>query len=127
MFQYKKSLRLNEILLPGFFVLAFGVLFISVCGDGGIYEPPAGYIGGTVIDSLTSEPIQGALVGPDSLFAEPSVMATTDSLGRYVSLAGFPGIHRWAYCVCEGYRTQAKEHSVVSNETTIVDFKLLPQ
>lgn len=114
-------------MILGVCIVTLTAIICACGGPGPLVEPPAGYIGGTVIDSLTSEPIRGALVGPDSLFAEPSPFATTDSLGRYVALAGFPGIHRWAYCVCEGYRTQAREHSVASDETTTVDFKLLPQ
>ena len=120
-------MKYKKVLIPGVCGVALIAIICACGGPGPIVEPPAGFIGGTVIDSLTSEPIQGALVGPDSLFAEPSFMATTDSLGQYVALAGFPAIHRWAYCVCEGYRMQAKEHSVVPNETTIVDFKLLPE
>jgi hypothetical protein len=124
MLPYKKSLKLGKVLIPGICIAAL-TLIICVCGGGPIVEPPGGYIGGTVIDSLTSQPISGAMIGPDSLFGEP--WTTTDSLGRYVAFAGFPGIHRWAYCGSEGYRTQAREHSVVSEETTVVDFKLLPE
>jgi len=112
-------------LIPGFCIAVITISFVCGCGDGGIYEPAGGYIGGTVIDSLISEPIRGAFIGSDSLFGEP--WATTDSLGRYVAFAGFPGIHRWAYCGIEGYRTQAKEYSIASDETTIVDFRLLPE
>jgi hypothetical protein len=93
--------------------------------DGVIVEPPAGFLGGTVTDSVSNTPVAAAFVSPDTIFGSTDVL--TDTLGSYVMLAGNPGINRTAYCWKEGYLIQSKRYAVASNETTLVDFQLVPE
>jgi len=89
-----------------------------------IFEPPGGYIGGTVTDSVSNIPIESAIVSSDTVL-DTTTDTLTDTLGHYVMFAGFPGINRLAYCWKDGYLVQSKRYSVASNETTLVDFRLV--
>jgi len=91
-----------------------------------IYEPPGGYIAGMVTDSISNIPIVSAIVSSDTIF-DTTTDGLTDTLGHYVMFVGFPGINRLAYCWKEGYLVESKPYSVASNETTLVDFWLVPR
>jgi hypothetical protein len=111
------------------FSILIGILLFTIfvsCEDNTIRtEPAPGFIGGTVTDSLTGQPIFHAWVGHDSIYNSLAVL--TDSNGAYILNAGFPGINRMAYCGKTDFALQAKIYSVISRDTTIINFQLVPE
>lgn len=83
-----------------------------------------GTIAGTVTDSETGLPIEGASIQiSDGLVGIVSIL--TDADGNY-NVSGFsPGRYIVTVSV-EGYQTQSAGAIVLSNNTTIVDFSLAP-
>jgi hypothetical protein len=97
------------------------ILIFTNCGsDKG--ESRAGYLAGTVTDSITDMPLVGAWLGADSSFDSNDKL--TDSLGEF-SIAGFPSSGD-LFCGHDGYRTQMKDYQIISDETTFVNFRLEP-
>jgi len=109
------------------FVVGLVLLLHLACHDDKMVEPQGAVLAGTVVDSLSSAPIESAWVSlVDSLY-DPSHDVLTDSTGYYVVFTGTPGIHRWAFCGKERYVTQMKTFSTAPAETTIVNFRLVRQ
>ncbi len=81
-----------------------------------------GAISGTVIDSITSNPIMNALIGvfDGSVFV---AFTTTDGAGNYSVSDLAPGNYD-VTATAEGYQSKTVGASVITNTTTIVDFAL---
>lgn len=110
------------------FILA--ILFIVTAGikcdnhkvtDG--YEPR--FVAGTVMDSLIMAPIEGARISHDSLLEQS--LAVSDSGGHYIAFSGAPDSNIALFCGKSDYRTKRAIYSTVFQETTLVDFELLPE
>ncbi len=90
-----------------------------------IIEKPPGIIYGFVSDSITSAPIESAAISPyDSNYSVVNP-EYTDSLGHY-RLPLMPAINVPVYCLKPGYKSQARNFAVVSNESTHSDFLMVP-
>jgi len=113
-----------------YYLLCIAMLLVAAClgacnNDKLKVEPPGVYIAGIVTDSLTQNPIDAAWVSNDSIF--DSGDALTDSAGNYTMFTGTPGISREAFCGREGYITKKEIFSTTSEDTTIVNFELVPR
>jgi len=106
-------------------IIAVVICFHLACHDDKMVEPHGAFLAGTVVDSLSLAAIESAWVSLVDTLYEPTRDVLTDSVGYYVSFAGTPGVHVWAFSGKEGYITQRREFSTAPEETTIVDFKLV--
>jgi protocatechuate 3,4-dioxygenase beta subunit len=90
-----------------------------------------GAVEGTVIDALTNEPIENALVFiplvPDPFNADPetALHARTDENGHY-RIEDVPVGLRIVVARARGYFPDAQLAAVAVGETTVVDFALIP-
>ena len=83
-----------------------------------------GWVVGTVTDSLSSVPIDSAIIAlADTLIAGDTTY--TDTTGYYRAFAGSQGLYRSVFCRKTGYQSQKKIVDL-TKETTRVDFKLSP-
>ena len=99
------------------------VLAFTCCDDNVIIEYPLGILQGIVIDSISSEPLESALVS----FADTSrITAWSDSAGHYICAPAISAVDESVFCVKEGYLRQVKTCNIRSGETTTVDFRLIP-
>jgi len=88
--------------------------------SGCIFSPtPTGGISGVITDSLTSQPVEGALVSAGN------VSFTTEASGNYI-LNEVPVGNREVTATREGYSSQTKSVEIIENETTELDFQLIP-
>ena len=83
--------------------------------------PVVGMVSGTVTDSSTGNPIQGA-----SVLADTSQNDTTDSNGLY-QLTGVPTGSRTITASASGYVTEQQQTNVIDGGTSVVNFALDPQ
>jgi len=100
-------------------------IYVYGCQDNTTTEKPGGYVAGFVTDSVTTAPIYEAWVSLDTIYDSPQVL--TDSTGYYILDTGFPVTRKSLYCGKSGYLTQAKEFSVSSRDTALVDFRLVSE
>jgi hypothetical protein len=124
----EKMINSSHAILKGLFSLSVFIFSVYAYGCSNhkvIGDPPPGFIGGYITDSITAQPIYQAWISHDSVFDTTDVFAFADSAGYYVLYAGFPSIHRWTYCGKNGYVTQSREYSVSSLDTTKLDFELV--
>ncbi len=101
------------------------VWFAPGCTDKGVGKDRAYAISGTVTDSISGLPIDGAVVTwPDSLGIPPDPWLT-DSAGEY----SFPlyGTYTTVFVQKEGYYTKWKELSNVTSDVKNCDFQLVPE
>jgi len=82
-------------------------------------EGDLGAIVGTVIDAVTTNPIEGAIV------TFSGTTQTTDVAGYYEFATAFPGTYTLT-CEADGYYDGAEESIVLSGETTTTDFAMNP-
>ena len=107
-----------------FFILTIFVASALLHCDKGTKVEYVSWVQGTVVDSLTKAPIDSAWVdGNDTLLPHWSY---TDTLGYYVAFAGAPGRYRFLYCGKSGYTIKKKEYATFRDDTTTVDFELVP-
>jgi hypothetical protein len=100
-------------------------LNLTTCEKDRVVHEVVGYVEGTVIDSVTRLPIDSAWISQtaDTTY-EP--LRLTDSLGYYF-VGRFPGKHFVFYCGKRGFVTKtSKEFEIKKNQTTRVDFELVP-
>lgn len=91
-----------------------------------IVEPPPGVLYGSVLDSVSNQPLE-AWIGTDSTLDTTYInFAYTDSSGYY-RLIIFPARGGILYCGMDGYSTQMKDFHVAEGESTRIDFKLIPR
>jgi len=105
-------------------IIAIVISFHLACHDDIIVEPPVAFLAGTVVDSLSSAPIESAWVSLLDSAYNPLVDVLSDSAGYYVTLIGVPGVRDSAFCGRQGYITQMRVFSVAPGDTAIVNFKL---
>lgn len=107
-----------------FLILAIFVGSALFHCDKGTKVEYVSWVQGTVVDSLTKAPIDSAWVdGNDTLLPH---WAYTDTLGYYVAFAGAPDRYRFLYCGKNGYTSKKKEYATFKNDTTTVNFELVP-
>ncbi len=90
-----------------------------------IIEKPPGIIYGFVSDSITSAPIESAAISPFDTNHSDVIPEYTDSLGHY-RLPLMPDPNVPVYCLKTGYKTQARNFVIVSDESTHSDFLMVP-
>lgn len=91
------------------------------CAGAGCATQPTGTVEGTVTDSSTGNPIQGASVSADT-----SQNDTTDVNGDY-TLLNVPTGTRTITASATGYVTQQDTTNVTDGGTSIVNFALVPE
>ena len=101
-------------------VIVVGISFLLFLGTGCTPPPVStGSIQGIVIDGLTDQPIEGALVSANSL------STNSDSSGNYI-LNGIPVGSQEVVAVIEDYSSQTKTVEIIENEIVELDFQLIP-
>ncbi|GAG62020.1 unnamed protein product [marine sediment metagenome] len=101
-------------------VVVVGISFLLFFGGGCSPTPVStGSIQGVVTDSLTGQPIEGALVTVSNL------STTSDSLGNYI-LNEVPVGNREVTAVTDGYSSQTKTVEIIENEIIELNFQLIP-
>jgi hypothetical protein len=97
---------------------------LTGCRKDGVIHELVGWVEGTVTDSLTRYPIDGAAIR-DTADTLATPRAWTDSQGHY-KLAASPGSRFSLYCSKEGYVTKkSAELYVRKHETITMDFELV--
>ena len=110
----KVNARIGGLILLASFCLAL----VLSCDKPGPTDGPAHSVSGTVIDSITSAPIDSALIAVGDSNA---IITFTDSTGYY-QLATFAGSFN-LYVLKPGYKTKSRDIDLRSNMTGI-DFEL---
>ena len=109
---YKYIFRIGIILLTIFFTL----LSMSGC----IFSPtPTGGISGSVTDSQSSEPLEGALI------SVVNISTTSDASGDYI-LNKVPAGNREVTVILNGYYSQTISIEIIEDEITELNFQLTP-
>ncbi len=112
----KVNARIGGLILLASFCLAL----VLSCDKPGPTDGPAYSVSGTVTDSITSAPIDSALI---AIGDSTATQAFTDTSGYY-RFATWPG--KFTLFVCKpGYNTKSQSIDLRSNLTGI-DFQLVP-
>ena len=101
-------------------VVIIGISFLLFFG-GGCTPPPVstGSVQGGITDNQSSEPLAGVLISAGN------VTTTSDASGNYV-LNKIPVGDREVTAIIEGYSSQSETVEIVENETTELNFQLIP-
>ena len=86
----------------------------------GSCQPTEGWLDGHVTDATTGDPLEGVLVTATP--GEPGLQAITDPNGYYTMT--LPAGTYTVTASLDGYFTQSKSASIVTGETTTIDFVL---
>ncbi len=112
-------------LLVGCILIIEVCLNLTGCDKDEVIHELVGWVEGTAIDSITRQPVEGAVIR-DTADTTVTPRARTDSLGYY-KLAATPGTRFCLYCSKEGFITKKSLRlEVRKHETMTVDFELVP-
>jgi hypothetical protein len=101
-------------------VVIIGISFLLFLGGGCTPSPVStGSVQGVVTDNQSSEPLAGVLISAGN------VTTNSDTSGNYI-LNKVPVGDREITAVIEGYSSQTKTVEIIENETTELDFQLIP-